>query len=139
MRLARTWNVKMSGRRVQIPAGAQRFKVHATWRRVGAGLGGAFVGAALGTVMGFAATYVGLVAFDNLLGFGDQDGLIILAGGPIGAIYGAVLGFLVGLEVRNVGGWVLGALVGMGLWAPLFLWPQRQTLRSRWECSGRQR
>jgi len=96
--------------------------VRIPWKRLGAGLGGAVGGALLGAVMGFVEAYVVLVACSDFLGFGDQDGLIILAVGPFGAIHGAVVGLLVGLGVRNVRGWVLGALVGLGLWAPLFLW-----------------
>jgi hypothetical protein len=93
-----------------------------SWKRLGAGLGGALLGAALGAVMGFAEAYAVLVACSGFLGFGDQDGLIILAVAPFGAIHGGIVGLLVGLGVRNVGGWVLGALVGLGFWAPLFLW-----------------
>jgi hypothetical protein len=92
------------------------------WKRIGAGLGGALAGALLGAVMGFVEAYVVLVACSDFLGFGDQDGLILIALAPFGAIHGAVIGLLRGLGLRNVLGWVPGALVGLGLWAPVFLW-----------------
>ena len=92
------------------------------WKRIGAGLGGALAGALLGAVMGFVEADVVLVACSDFLGFGDQDGLIMLAVAPFGAIHGAVIGFLLGVGLRNFLGWVPGVLFGLGLWAPLFLW-----------------
>ncbi len=96
-------------------------KLKTTWERFGSGLGHAFCGAVLGAVMGFVEPYLVITACAGLLGFMDQDGMIVLAGVPFGAIHGAIVGLLVGLGVRDAHGWVVGALVGLGFWAPLFL------------------
>jgi hypothetical protein len=95
------------------------------WKRIAQGLGGAMMGAALGAVLGFVETYLIILSFANTLGLRDQEGLIIFAGAPFGAIHGGIVGFLVGLGVRNPLGWVLGTLVGLGLWAPVFFWGTR--------------
>lgn len=90
------------------------------WKLVGSGLAGVLVGAGVGAVMGLVETYACIFACAKMLGLRDQEGLIILAGAPLGAIHGGVVGLLVGLGVRNALDWVLGALVGLLLWAPLF-------------------
>jgi hypothetical protein len=96
-------------------------QMHIIRQRLGTGLAGLFLGVVLGAIMGFAGAYVAVLASADFLGFRDQDGLIILAGPPVGAIHGGVVGLLIGLGVRNIGGWVLGTLVGLTVWAPLFL------------------
>lgn len=96
-------------------------KPKTTCERLGSGLGHAFCGAVLGAVMGFVEPYLVITACAGWLGFMDQDGMIVLAGVPFGAIHGAIVGLLVGLGVRGAHGWVVGALVGLGFWAPLFL------------------
>lgn len=93
-----------------------------TWARLGAGLVGALGGAALGAVLGFIEANVVVAASTNLLGFRDQDGMIILAAVPFGAVHGGVIGLIVELGVQKICGWGLGAVVGLGVWAPLFLW-----------------
>jgi hypothetical protein len=97
-----------------------------TWQRLGAGIGGALVGALAGAVMGFFEAYLAIRVSADLLGFSDQDGMIILAGLPCGAIHGGLVGLLLGLGFRNVGGWVLGTLVGLAFWGPMFLWGAHQ-------------
>jgi len=90
------------------------------WKPIGSGLAGVLVGAGVGAVMGLVETYACLFACAKMLGLRDQEGLVILAGAPLGAIHGGIVGLLVGLGVRNALDWVLGALVGLLLWAPLF-------------------
>ena len=94
-------------------------KLH--WKKIGGGLGGVLIGGVMGAVLGFVETHAIILAFEKPLGLQDQEGLIILAGAPFGAFHGAAVGLLAGLGVRNACGWALGAIVGLALWAPLFL------------------
>ena len=101
------------------------------WRRLGAGFAGALGGATLGAVMGFAGAFIGIAAYHDgyqaLRGIQcrGEEGMLTVAGVPFGAIHGGVVGFIIGLGVRNALGWLLGAQVGLCLWAPLLLCSHR--------------
>jgi hypothetical protein len=84
-------------------------------------------GAVVGLVVGFAGVlgFLGLCA-DYFFKAGEGDGMIAFYTGPLGAIIGGVTGLLGGLRRRGAWAWGLGALVGLGPGALLFLMDARQ-------------